>query len=101
MEKDRNRRYQSAAEIRSDLALLKREAESGSIKTPSATAKLRVATRTFGRNSNWQTYLLLGTAALLLTVLAALGAWWYKHREASSRAAEEYHRRAAPSEHQR
>ena len=84
MEKDRNRRYQSAAEIRSDLALLKREAESGSIKTPSATAKLRVATRTFGRNSNWQTYLLLGTAALLLTVLAALGAWWYKHREASS-----------------
>jgi eukaryotic-like serine/threonine-protein kinase len=84
MEKDRNRRYQSAAEVRSDPALLKREAESGSIKTPSATAKLRVATRTFGRNSNWQTYLLLGTAALLLTVLAALGAWWYKHREASS-----------------
>ncbi len=43
MEKDRSKRYQNAAEIRSDLALLKKEAESGSIKTPSATARLRVA----------------------------------------------------------
>ena len=81
MEKDRNHRYQSAAEMRSDLALLKREAESGTIKTPSATAKLRVATRTFGRNSRLLTYLLIGTAALLVTVLSAVGAWWYKHRE--------------------
>ena len=81
MEKNRAHRYQSAAEMRSDLALLKKEAESGSIKTPSATAKLRVATRTFGRNSPLQTYLLLGTAALLVTVLAAVGAWWFKHRE--------------------
>ncbi len=84
MEKDRNRRYQSATEMRSDLALLKREAESGTIKTPSATAKLRVATRTFGRNSRLQTYLLLATAALLITVLAAVGTWWYKHREAAN-----------------
>ncbi len=84
MEKDRAHRYQSAAEMRSDLALLKKEAESGSIKTPSATAKLRVATRTFGRNSRLQTYLLLGTAALLVTVLAAVGAWWFKHREVAN-----------------
>ena len=33
MEKDRNHRYQSAAEMRSDLALLKRETESGTIKS--------------------------------------------------------------------
>ena len=84
MEKDRNHRYQSAAEMRSDLALLKREAESGTIKTPSATAKLRVATRTFGRNSRLQTYLLLATAALLVTVLSAVGAWWFKHREVAN-----------------
>ena len=84
MEKDRAHRYQSAAEMRSDLALLKKEAESGSIKTPSATAKLRVATRTFGRNSRLQTYLLLGTAALLVTVLSAVGAWWFKHREVAN-----------------
>ncbi len=84
MEKDRSRRYQSAAEMRSDLALLKREAESGTIKTPSATARLRVATRTFGRHSRLIMYLLIATAALLVTVLGAVGAWWFKHRQAAS-----------------
>jgi TolB-like protein len=84
MEKDRNRRYQSAAEMRSDLALLKREAESGTIKTPSAVAKLRVSSRTFGRHSRLIMYLLIATAALLVTVLGALGAWWYKHREVAN-----------------
>jgi len=84
MEKDRNHRYQSAAEIKSDLALLKRETESGQIKSGTNTAKLRAATRTFGRNSRLQTYLLLGVSALLLTIVAAVGAWWYKHREVAS-----------------
>ena len=81
MEKDRRHRYQSAADMRSDLALLKKEAESGVIKTPSATARLRAGTRTFGHTSRLQFYLLLGTAALLITVLSAVGAWWFKHRE--------------------
>jgi eukaryotic-like serine/threonine-protein kinase len=84
LEKERSKRYQSAAEIRSDLALLKKEAESGTIKTPSATARLRVASRTFGRNSRLLTLALIATAALLVTVLAAVGAWWFKHREAMS-----------------
>src|SRR5262252_7287493 len=51
MEKDRNHRYQSAAGIKS-----------------------------FGHPTRIQTYLLIGTAALLVTVLSAVGAWWYKHR---------------------
>jgi eukaryotic-like serine/threonine-protein kinase len=85
MEKDRNHRYQSAAEMKSDLALLKRETESGQVKSGSHTAKLRVATKTFGHSgSRMQMYLLLGMAALLLTVLAAVGAWWYKHRETAN-----------------
>jgi serine/threonine protein kinase/TolB-like protein len=84
MEKDRRQRYQSAAEMRSDLALLKREAESGTIKPASSTAMLRAASRTFGRGSRLLTYSLLGTAALLITVLAAVGAWWFKHREATN-----------------
>jgi len=81
MEKNRNHRYQSAAEMKSDLALLKRETESGQIKSGSHTAKLRAATKTFGRNNRLQTYLLIGTSALLLTVLGTIGAWYYKHRE--------------------
>jgi len=81
MEKDRNHRYQSAAEMKSDLTLLKRETESGQVKSGTNTAKLRVATRTFGRNTRLQTYLLIGMAALLVTVLAAVGAWYYQHRE--------------------
>jgi TolB-like protein len=81
MEKDRNHRYQTAAEMRSDLALLRREHESGSVKSGSNTAKLRSATRTFGRDTRLQMYLLLGMAGLLVTVLSAVGAWWYKHRE--------------------
>jgi len=84
MEKDRNRRYQSAAEMKSDLAMLKRETESGQIKSGSHTARLRAATRTFGHTNRLQTYLLLGTAALLITVLAAVGAWWFKHRAIAS-----------------
>jgi serine/threonine protein kinase len=84
MEKDRNHRYQSAAEIRSDLTVLKRETESGLVKSPTHTAKLRVTTKTFGRTSRLQTYLLLGTVALLVTVLAAVGGWWYQHREVAN-----------------
>jgi serine/threonine protein kinase len=84
MEKDRNHRYQSAAEMKSDLALLKRETESGQVKSSTNTAKLRAATRTFGHNSRLQTYLLLGMAGLLIAVLAAVGAWWYKHREVAN-----------------
>ena len=82
MEKDRNHRYQSAVEMKTDLQLLKRETESGLVKTPSAhTAKLRVASKTFGRSaSRLHLWLLIGMAGLLVTVLAAVGAYWVRHR---------------------
>jgi serine/threonine protein kinase len=85
MEKDRNHRYQGAAEIRSDLTLLKRETESGQLKSGTKTvANLRDATRTFGRNSRLQTYLLIAMAGLLVAVLGAVGAWYFKHREVAN-----------------
>src|SRR6267154_6710584 len=82
MEKDRKQRYQSAADMRADLQLLRRETESGLVKSPiGKTAKLRVASKAFaGSSSKLQTYLLIGMAALLVMFVAAVGAWWYKHR---------------------
>jgi serine/threonine protein kinase/TolB-like protein len=81
MEKDRTHRYQGAVEMRSDLALLKRETESGVVKSGLNSAKLRVGTKTFGQSNRLQLYILLGLTAVLLTVLGAVGAWWWKHRE--------------------
>jgi eukaryotic-like serine/threonine-protein kinase len=82
MEKDREDRYQSATQIKADLQVLKRETESGQIKSSLHSGRLRVASKTFGHTSNsrWLYWLLGGTAALLLTVLAAVGAYWFKHR---------------------
>jgi serine/threonine protein kinase len=81
MEKDRKERYQSALQMKADLLQLKRESESGQLKSGLHSVKLRVSSKTFGHTaSRWQFWLLLGTLALLLTVLAAVGAYWLKHR---------------------
>jgi eukaryotic-like serine/threonine-protein kinase len=86
MEKDRAQRYQSATQMKADLQQLKRETESGQLKSGLHTARLRVASGTFGRTSNsrWLFWLLGGTAALLVTVIAAVGAYWIKHRSMAS-----------------
>jgi TolB-like protein len=87
MEKDRKERYQSAMQMKSDLQFLRRETESGLVKSGLHTAKLRVASKTFGRTgSRWQFWMLLGTLAMLLTVLGAIGAYFLKHRSAVSAA---------------
>jgi TolB-like protein len=84
MEKDRTHRYQSATEMRSDLNMLKRETESGLVKSAGHTMKLRVATKTFGHSNKWLMYSLIGMAALLITVLVAVGSWWFHHRETAT-----------------
>jgi TolB-like protein len=85
MEKDRKERYQSASQMKADLQQLKRENESGQVKSGLHGARLRVASKTFGRTgSRWQFWLLLGTAALLVTVLSAVGAYWLKHRSVAN-----------------
>jgi TolB-like protein/predicted Ser/Thr protein kinase len=80
MEKDRGQRYQTATQIRTNLQQVKRETQSGTVKAMSREAPLRVVTKTFGGPSPWQKYLMLGMAGVLVTLLAALGAWWWKHR---------------------
>ncbi len=86
MEKDRKERYQSATQIKADLQVLRREAESGQIKSGLHSIRLRVPSKTFGsgRDHRWLFWLLGGTAALLVTVLAAVGAYWVKHRSMAS-----------------
>ena len=87
MEKDRKERYQSATQMKADLLQLKRETESGQLKSGLRSAsRLRVASKTFGRpsSSKWLLWVLLGTAALLVTVLGAVGAYWFKHRQVVS-----------------
>ncbi len=86
MEKDRDKRYASATQMKTDLQRLKKQTESGSVKTNSREAPLRIATNAFQTSSAWQKYLLLGLSGLLIAVLAALGAWWFKHRAASASA---------------
>jgi serine/threonine protein kinase/tetratricopeptide (TPR) repeat protein len=84
MEKDRSKRYASAAEMRADLQHLKKETESGLTRAGAReSSRLRVVTKTFESSSKPQNYLLLGVTALLLTVLIAVGIWWLKHRAGS------------------
>ncbi len=80
MEKDRDKRYASAAQMKTDLQRLKKQTESGSVRTNSREAALRVATNAFQTSNAWQKYLLLGLSGLLIAVLAAVGTWWFKHR---------------------
>jgi serine/threonine protein kinase/tetratricopeptide (TPR) repeat protein len=85
MEKDRKERYQSATQIKADLQVLKHQTESGLVKSGLHQSRLRVASKTFGRSgSRLQLWLLLGMAAVLVTVLAAVGTYWVKHRSAAS-----------------
>ncbi|HTU41209.1 MAG TPA: protein kinase [Candidatus Aquilonibacter sp.] len=82
MEKDRGQRYQSATQMKADLQQLKRETESGQVRSGLHSVRLRVASKTFGRTTDhrWLFWLLGGTAALLFTVVAAVAAYWIKHR---------------------
>ena len=81
MEKDRDKRYQNAAEMRDDLTRLKKETESGHVRTGMhAAPPLHVVTHAFQASSPKQNWIIIGLAAVLVTVLAAVGAWWFKHR---------------------
>jgi TolB-like protein len=79
MEKDREQRYQNAAEMKTDLQRLKKETESGLTKAVGR-KPAKVATNTFRKADPKQTWVTLALAAVLLTVLIAVGTWWFKRR---------------------
>ncbi|MGB9232795.1 MAG: protein kinase [Terriglobales bacterium] len=84
MEKDREQRYKNAAEMKADLARLKKESEptlrSGLRQAP----KLHVVTNTFQKSSNRKPWILLGLCACLLAVLVTVCAWWFTRGRGSA-----------------
>ena len=89
MEKDRNQRYQNAAEMKVALARLKKGTEPTLRSGLRHASGFHPATHTFQKRSSTLNWLLLGFVAMLLTISTAVGAWWFKHRapavEASTR----------------
>ncbi len=81
MEKDRDKRYQNAADMRADLQQLRKKAESGHVRTGlHAKVTLRPPSRTFQSSSPKLKWLVVALAAVLITVLIPIVAWWLKHR---------------------
>ena len=86
MEKDRSKRYASAAEMKADLQQLKKETESGLTRAQAReNSRLKVAQPRHSRvRASPKVIFCWGSRALLITVLAAVGTWFFKHRAGSS-----------------
>jgi serine/threonine protein kinase/Tfp pilus assembly protein PilF len=73
LEKDRKLRYQSAADLRTDLARLKRDTESGRSVTGPSSAAAPV-------QPWWRSRAAVGIAAVVLIVLLVGAGWFYRSR---------------------
>jgi serine/threonine protein kinase/tetratricopeptide (TPR) repeat protein len=76
LEKDRKLRYQSAADLRSDIARLKRDTNSSRSVTGASAAEARVQSR-------WRSKTALGIAAVALVALLAAAGWFFRLRAGS------------------
>ena len=87
VEKDRSKRYESAAQMKADLVHLRRETESGARSALRDAVPVRIFTHSFETSSPVQKYVLWGLIGLLVAVLAAVGTWWVKNRAGAGGAA--------------
>jgi serine/threonine protein kinase len=80
MEKERDKRYKNATEMRADLARLRKGTEPTLRSGLRQATGLHVATKTFQKASSKQNWVIVGLAAVLLTILVSGGAWFLAHR---------------------
>jgi len=78
LEKKRERRYQSASELREDLRRLKRDSDSDILPTITRPAERR-PTRTFRYSDVRHTYVQLGIAGVLVMLAVVVTIWWAKY----------------------
>ena len=80
MEKERDKRYKNAAEMKADLVRLRKGTEPALQSGLRQTTGLHRSTRTFENSSSKLKWVVIGLAALLATLLIAVGVWALKHR---------------------
>jgi eukaryotic-like serine/threonine-protein kinase len=80
MEKDRDKRYKNATEMKADLVRLKKGTEPTLRSALRHTSGLHVVTNTFQKPSAKLNWILIGIAAVLLMLVAVLGVWLLNHR---------------------
>ncbi len=91
LEKDRNLRYQHAADVRTDLARLKRELDTGSSITASSSSVSAVSASSSSITvsspvaNNSRRHLLGGAVALLLVLAAAAGLYFLRGKDQSQK----------------
>lgn len=83
LEKDRDRRYQRASELRDDLESLKRETDSTELPALTRLIKARHG-KVFRRMGVKTTYILSGVSAFLLMVVIVFGIYFYRTRSSLS-----------------
>jgi serine/threonine protein kinase/tetratricopeptide (TPR) repeat protein len=88
LEKDRNLRYQSAADVRSDLARLKRDLDSGRVSGASAatvSSQTVVSSASVTKPSSPPKYVFLGVVAVVLIAAGILAAYFLRGKPQASK----------------
>jgi len=87
MEKDRDKRYQSAKELGADLQKLKHDTDADTVTKTAVSAVLRRRpTNTFSGMDSIRIYRLIGLGAIVLALLLLAVGWFVRHRGVSVRA---------------